>query len=136
MDQSSATGVPLILISLSGDRSVRLVPAEALVALFGLTVVEASLANAFVSGLTLEEYAQRCGVGLGTVRFQIVPPSLQGAGSFLVNGDSPDVSETGTPRPVKGRGAPADDGVKQQLCQSMPVVAGSGAAKDGAAVPA
>ncbi|MCP1612676.1 DNA-binding CsgD family transcriptional regulator [Azospirillum lipoferum] len=50
---------------------MRLVPAEALVALFGLTVAEASLANVFVSGLTLEEYAQRRGAGLGTVCFQM-----------------------------------------------------------------
>ncbi|BAI73368.1 transcriptional regulator [Azospirillum sp. B510] len=71
LDQSSTAGAPLVLIGLSGDRSVRMVPAEALVALFGLTAAEASLASAFVSGLTLEEYAQRRGVGLGTVRFQM-----------------------------------------------------------------
>ncbi|WP_252716870.1 helix-turn-helix transcriptional regulator [Herbaspirillum sp. B65] len=71
LDESSVSGAPLVLISLSGERSVRMVPAEALVALFGLTAAEARLASAFVSGVTLEEYAQRRGVGLGTVRFQM-----------------------------------------------------------------
>ena len=37
----------------------------------GLTAAEARLTSAFVSGVPLEEYAQRRGVGLGTVRFQM-----------------------------------------------------------------
>lgn len=47
------------------------IPAAALVALFGLTQAESLLASAIVQGHTLEEYAHRRGVSVGTVRYQL-----------------------------------------------------------------
>ena len=47
------------------------IPATALAALFGLTQAESRLASAIVQGDTLEEYARRRGVSIGTVRFQL-----------------------------------------------------------------
>lgn len=47
------------------------VPAAAIAALFGLTQAEASLVAGLVAGDTLEQYAQRRGVTLGTVRGQL-----------------------------------------------------------------
>lgn len=47
------------------------VPAAAIASLFGLTRAEASLVAGLVAGSSLEQYAQRRGVGLGTVRGQL-----------------------------------------------------------------
>ena len=47
------------------------IPAAALAAMFGLTQAESRLASAVVQGSTLEEYALRRGVSIGTVRFQL-----------------------------------------------------------------
>ncbi|MGF2508686.1 helix-turn-helix transcriptional regulator, partial [Ralstonia pseudosolanacearum] len=47
------------------------IPAAALAALFDLTEAESRLASALVQGDTLEQYAQRRGVSIGTVRYQL-----------------------------------------------------------------
>ena len=68
-DDNIDVGGSLVMISdgsLYGE-----IPATALAALFGLTQAESRLASAIVQGDTLEEYARRRGVSVGTVRFQL-----------------------------------------------------------------
>lgn len=71
LDRSTASESPLLLVTLTRDEPAGLLPVESLVALFGLTEAEARLASAFISGITLEKYAQKKGVRLGTVRYQL-----------------------------------------------------------------
>ncbi|MCL9844309.1 helix-turn-helix transcriptional regulator [Ralstonia solanacearum] len=68
-DGIADAGGALVMISdgnLAGE-----IPAAALAALFDLTEAEARLASALVQGDTLEQYAQRRGVSIGTVRYQL-----------------------------------------------------------------
>ena len=71
LDQPSANGAPQLLIMLTDDEPRGAIPAESLAAFFDLTEAESRLTSALVAGATLEEYAQRRGVGLGTVRYQL-----------------------------------------------------------------
>ncbi|WP_231410105.1 helix-turn-helix transcriptional regulator [Ralstonia solanacearum] len=68
-DGIADAGGALVMISdgnLAGE-----IPATALAALFDLTEAEARLASALVQGDTLEQYAPRRGVSIGTVRYQL-----------------------------------------------------------------
>lgn len=60
-----------VLVSLSDGQLLGQIPSSALSALFGLTDAEARLTGALVQGGTLEQYAQRRGVSVGTVRYQL-----------------------------------------------------------------
>lgn len=63
---------PRLLVSVAGDEpSGGCIPVDALRALFDLTEAEARLASALVDGVTVDQYAQRRGVKVGTVRFQL-----------------------------------------------------------------
>ncbi|MGD7412973.1 helix-turn-helix transcriptional regulator, partial [Ralstonia pseudosolanacearum] len=69
VDGIADAGGALVMISdgnLAGE-----IPAAALAALFDLTEAESRLASALVQGDTLEQYAQRRGVSIGTVRYQL-----------------------------------------------------------------
>ncbi|SOY44395.1 Putative transcription regulator protein (fragment) [Cupriavidus taiwanensis] len=72
LDAASDMAVPRVLVSVAGNEpSGGSVPVDALRALFDLTEAEARLASALVDGVTVEQYAQRRGVKVGTVRFQL-----------------------------------------------------------------
>lgn len=60
-----------VLVSVSDGRLIGDIPASALSVLFNLTDAEARLTGALVRGDTLEQYAQRRGVSVGTVRYQL-----------------------------------------------------------------
>jgi DNA-binding CsgD family transcriptional regulator len=60
--------IALTLTSPSQDADI---PLEALIRLFGLTPTEAGLVAALANGSTAEQYAQRRGVSMGTVRVQL-----------------------------------------------------------------
>jgi DNA-binding CsgD family transcriptional regulator len=60
-----------VLLALTQAASGMPVPAAAIASLFGLTRAEANLVAGLVAGCSLEQYAQRRGVGLGTVRGQL-----------------------------------------------------------------
>lgn len=60
-----------LLLTLTGDAPGGVIPAPALATLFALTDAESRLASALVGGDTLEQYAQRRGVAVGTVRYQL-----------------------------------------------------------------
>ncbi|CAM4129742.1 helix-turn-helix transcriptional regulator [Kerstersia similis] len=60
-----------LLISIATEDQTGLVPPDALRALFDLTEAEAQLASALVAGMTVEQYAQKRGVTVGTARYQL-----------------------------------------------------------------
>jgi DNA-binding CsgD family transcriptional regulator len=60
--------IALTLTSPSQDADI---PLEALMQLFGLTPTEAGVVAALANGSTAEQYAQRRGVSIGTVRVQL-----------------------------------------------------------------
>lgn len=60
-----------VLVTVSSPDSAEPVPPSALSALFGLTDAEARLTSALVGGATVEDYAARRGVTLGTARYQL-----------------------------------------------------------------
>lgn len=60
-----------VLVSVSDGRLIGDIPPAALSVLFNLTDAEARLTGALVRGDTLEQYAQRRGVSVGTVRYQL-----------------------------------------------------------------
>lgn len=64
--QASGVLVMMTDADLAGE-----IPPAALRALFDLTEAESRLASALVQGDTLEQYAQRRGVSVGTVRYQL-----------------------------------------------------------------
>jgi DNA-binding NarL/FixJ family response regulator len=61
----------LLLVSFASGDEISQIPASALKSLFDLTNAEARLACALVSGFTVEQFAQRRGVTVGTVRYQV-----------------------------------------------------------------
>ena len=71
LEHPNASGTPQLLIMVTDDEPRGAIPAESLAAFFDLTEAESRLTSALVAGATLEEYAQRRGVGLGTVRYQL-----------------------------------------------------------------
>lgn len=62
---------PALLLTLTSPRAPDRIAPDALVALFQLTLAEARLASALVGGDSLDDYAQRRGVAVGTVRYQL-----------------------------------------------------------------
>jgi DNA-binding CsgD family transcriptional regulator len=62
---------PLVLLILSEPCATPELPADALAELFGLSRTEAGLAAALYRGISLNEYAERRGVTVGTARFQL-----------------------------------------------------------------
>lgn len=62
---------PQVLVAVSSAETALRLPAAALATLFDLTEAEARLASGLVAGDTLEQYALRRGVSLGTVRYQL-----------------------------------------------------------------
>lgn len=60
-----------VLVMMSDGNLAGEIPATALAALFDLTEAESRLTSALVQGDTLEQYAQRRGVSIGTVRYQL-----------------------------------------------------------------
>lgn len=68
---SAARADTLLLVAVTDDRPIGVIPAESLVTLFELTDAESRLTSALVAGVTLEEYAVRRGVELSTVRYQL-----------------------------------------------------------------
>ncbi|MTV36036.1 helix-turn-helix transcriptional regulator [Duganella radicis] len=70
-DAGLAAGGASVLLAVTQAAADVAVPAAAIAALFGLTRAEASLVAGLVEGCSLEQYAQRRGVGLGTVRGQL-----------------------------------------------------------------
>ncbi|WP_343731904.1 helix-turn-helix transcriptional regulator [Duganella sp.] len=70
--EGSLPGGPgTVLLALTDVAADVPVSASAIAALFGLTRAEASLVAGLVAGSSLEQYAQRRGVALGTVRGQL-----------------------------------------------------------------
>jgi len=67
----AANGTAAVMLAVTGADADVPVPADAIAALFGLTRAEASLVAGLVAGSSLEQYAQRRGVALGTVRGQL-----------------------------------------------------------------
>ncbi len=64
-------GAASVFLIVSGEAAGAPVSPAAIVKLFGLTPAEAHLVAGLVAGHTLEQYAQRRGVALGTVRGQL-----------------------------------------------------------------
>lgn len=60
-----------VFLAVTGAAAGAPIPAAAIATLFGLTQAEARLVAGLVAGNTLEQYALRRGVGLGTVRGQL-----------------------------------------------------------------
>ena len=61
----------LVMLSVSADHATTTVSPEALMSLFGLTGAEGRLLSGLVDGESLQDYAQRRGISVGTVRQQL-----------------------------------------------------------------